>query len=122
MFESIRVGDVLQFVGFLVGGAIFFFGMRQKIELIGQRLGFLENTVKNETEAQKRQLDKQSIEIGKLGELLVQMGRYEERMLRYDDRILIMQREIEGLKNGQGWINGPRLANAGAGPGGALVP
>lgn len=93
MFESVRIGDVISLLGFLVGGAVFFFGMRQKIELLGQRLGFLEKTVEKATTEQNEKIDK-------LSELLIRMGRYEERMLRYDDRLISMSREIEGLKNG----------------------
>lgn len=102
MFESVRAGDVLQLLGFLAGGAFFFFGMRQKIELIAQRLGFLEKTVEKATN-----------EIGKLGELLIKMGRYEERMLSYDAHIILLRKEVEELKHGEGFINSGRLANAG---------
>lgn len=109
MLESIRIGDVISFVGFLVASSVFFFGMRQKIELIAQRLGFLETTVKNETEAQNRKIDS-------FGELLIKMGRYEERMLRYDDHMLLMRKDIDALKHGEGFINSGRLANAGNPP------
>lgn len=102
MLESIRMGDVLQFVGFIIGGAFFFFGMRQEIKLVAQRLGFLEKKV-----------DLVTNEIGKLGELLVQMGRYEERMLRYDEHMILMRKEIDALKHGEGFINSGRLANSG---------
>lgn len=113
MLESIRVGDMLSFLGFLLGGAVFFFGMRQKIELVAQRLGFLEDTVKKETAEQNKKLDAQSAEIGKLGELLITMGRYEERMLRYGEDVLLIRREIDALKHGEGFINSGRLANSG---------
>lgn len=110
---SIRTGDLISLFGFLVGGAVFFFGLRQRIELVAQRLGFLEDTYKRETDAQNHKIDTQSQEISKLGELLIQMGRYEERMLHYDERFILMKKEIEDLRHGQGFINGPRLANAG---------
>lgn len=117
MFDaSFRVGDVISFLGFFAAGLIAYFrrdaNVDKKLDLATQRIGFLEDTVKKETDAQNRKIDTQSIEIGRLGELLIKMGRYEERMLRYDDHILMMKREIDELKHGQGFVNGPRLANA----------
>lgn len=97
----IRPGDLLSFMGFLIAGAVFFFGLRQRIELVAQRLGFIEESHKM-----------QASEIVKLGELLIQMGRYEERMFAYDQRIIALGKRVDDLQHGQGFINGPRLATA----------
>lgn len=110
---SLRAGDIVSFLGFLIAGVGVLYSMRGRIDLIAQRLGFLEDTVKKETEAQNRKLDTQSVEIGRFGDLLIKMGRYEERMLRTDEIIILMQKQIEELKHGQGFINSDRLANAG---------
>lgn len=110
---TIRSGDIASFLGFLIAGLGVLWKARGQIDLIAQRLGFLEDTVKRETDAQNRKIDSQSIEIGKFGELLVKMGRYEERIARTDQDISLMRKQIEELKHGQGWVNGDRLANAG---------
>lgn len=99
---SFRIGDIISLFGALGGGALIFFGLRERVELISQRVGFLEKTV-----------EKATTEIGKLGELLIKMGRYEERMLSYDEHIILLRKEVEALKHGEGFINSGRLANAG---------
>lgn len=109
---SLRAGDIVSFLGFLVAGLGVLYSMRGRIDLIAQQLGFLESTVKKETDAQNRKIDMQSAEIGRFGDLLIKMGRYEERMIRTDELIVLMQRQIEELKHGQGFINSDRLANA----------
>lgn len=113
---NIRVGDIFSFVGFLAAGLIAFVrrdaGIDKKLDLAIQQLGFLEETVKRETDGQNKKFDTQSIEIAKLGELLIQMGRYEERMISQDKHLVQMRKELDELKHGEGFINGPRLANA----------
>lgn len=111
-----------------------YFGLRQTVALMLQRVGFLEKkiddktkiledkigektddleeTLKRETDAQNRKIDTQSTEIGKLGELLIKTIRHEERLARQDEHILLIRKEIDDIKHGQGFINGPRLANA----------
>ncbi len=135
MFENLRPEFWLQ-AGFYVAGLFLaYFGLRQTVALILQRVGFLEvkidektaalenkiedktdsleESLRRETDAQNRKIDMQSIEIGKLGELLVKTIRHEERLARQDEHILLLRREFDDLKHGQGFINGPRLANAG---------
>ena len=93
---SIRAGDVISFAGFAGAGLGFLFTIRSEIKLLAQRMGFLEKT----TEEQNEKIDKQSEEIGKFGELLTLMGRYEERMG-------YMRRDIDDLKHGRGYIINP---------------
>ena len=90
---SLRFGDIVSFLGFFGGGLTVILMMRSDIKVLAVRLGFLEKT----NEEQNRKIDKQSAEIGRFGDTLAMMGRYEERML-------IMRREIDELKHGRGFI------------------
>lgn len=95
---SIRFADVLSIVGFLTVAVGAVMVMKGDIGLLGLRLAHLEDTVKKETEIQNKKIDKQSEDIGRFAELLNMMGRYEERMIN-------MQREINDLKRGRGFIS-----------------
>jgi hypothetical protein len=134
MLESLRPEFWLQLVGYAAMLIVAYFGLRQTVALVLQRVGFLEKKIdektsaleakiedktedledalKRETDAQNRKIDMQSTEIGKLGELLVKTIRHEERLARQDEHILLLRKEFDDLKHGQGFINGPRLANA----------
>lgn len=90
---TLRAGDLVTFMGFVIGGLSVVFMMKSDIKLLAQRLGFLEDT----TEAQNRKIDKQSEEIARFGELLILMNRYEERMAG-------IRREVDELKRGRGYI------------------
>jgi len=94
---SLRLGDIVAFLGFALGGLSVIFMMKSDLKLLAQRLGFLERT----TEEQNKKIDMQSMEIAKLGELLTLMGRYEERIAN-------MRREINELKHGRGFILPPQ--------------
>ena len=97
---SLRFGDVVSFLGFALGGLSVIFMMKSDIRALALRLGFLEETVKKETDGQNRKIDKQSEEIGKFAELLTLMGRYEERMSN-------MRKHIDELRHGRGFIVPP---------------
>lgn len=134
MFENLRPEFWLQAGFYAIMSLGVFFGLRQTVALMLQRVGFLEkklddntkgleekieektddleDTLKRETDAQNRKIDTQSVEIGKLGELLIKTIRHEERLARQDEHILLIRKEIDDIKHGQGFINGPRLANA----------
>lgn len=103
---SVRIGDILQIVGFAAVGVGFFMRLTQKIEQLGLRLGFIEQTVAQETTAQNKKLDE-------LGALLVNQARYEERLIAQQNQITLCLKQLDEIKHGQGFINGPRLANAG---------
>ena len=135
MLEGLRPEFWLQLIAYIAMLVVAYFGLRQTVALVLQRVGFLETKVdekaaaleskiedktdilqeslKRETDAQNRKIDMQSIEIGKLGELLVKTIRHEERLARQDEHILLLRKEFDELKHGQGFVNGPRLANAG---------
>lgn len=83
---SLRFGDVVSFLGFALGGLTVIFMMKSDIRALALNLGFLEKTV----ESLEKTVDHQSKEIGRFGELLNLMGRYEERMI-------VMRREIDDI-------------------------
>ena len=93
---SLRLGDVVSFLGFALGGLSVIFMMKSDIKLLAQRLGFLERV----TEEQNRKIDKQSEEIGEFGKLLTIMGRYEERMGA-------LRRDLDELRHGRGFVVPP---------------
>lgn len=102
---DIRAGDVISFVGFLVAGILAFGRRDTKIALVVQELGFLKENIEQESAVQNKKLDE-------LGELIAQNIRIEERMRTYDANLLLLRQDMERMKNGEGFINGPRLANA----------
>ncbi len=103
---SIRLGDIVSFSGFAIGGLSVIFMMKGDIRALGLRLGFLEETVKKETKAQNEKIDKQSDEIGKFGEQINTVGRHEERML-------MLRRDVEDLRRGRGYIVPPPIQESG---------
>lgn len=135
MFENLRPEFWLQLIAYAAMLVVAYFGLKQTLALAVQQIKFLkekideikasleskiedktgdlEETLKRETDAQNRKIDLQSVEIGKLGELLVKTIRHEERLARQDEHILLLRKEFDDLKHGQGFINGPRLANSG---------
>lgn len=90
---SFRLGDILSFVGFALGGLSVIYMMRSDINALGIKLGFLKETV----DEQKDKIEAQNKEIARFGELIHQMGRYEERFLG-------LQRQIDEMKRGEGLI------------------
>ena len=94
---TIRLGDVVSFLGFCLGGLSVIFMMKSDIRALALKLGFLQDTVKNENKAQNDKIDRQSKEIARFAELLTLMGRYEERFIG-------LQKQIDDLKHGRGFI------------------
>ena len=105
-WSPIRIGDIVSFSGFAIGGLSVVFLMKSDIRVLGVRLGFLEETVKKETEAQNEKIEKQSNEISRFGDHLNSMGRFEERML-------MLRRDVEDLKRGRGYIVSPPVQESG---------
>lgn len=97
MIWDFRVGDVMSFLGYFGGTLIFLMTMKGELKLLAQRLGFLENTVKDETKEQNRKIDS-------LSELLMKMVRFEERMANFDTRLTGQGKEIQEMKHGDGII------------------
>ncbi len=83
---SLRFGDIVSFLGFVIGGLSVIFMMQNKIDKVAMGLSYLTKTV-----------DGQSLEIARFAELLNLMGKYEERFST-------LRREIDELKRGDGWI------------------
>lgn len=102
MLESLRPEFWLQLIAYVAMLVVAYFGLRQTVAVLSSRLGSLET-----------QMTVQNTKIDKLEGLFIQSARYEERQAHADEHILLLRKEIDGLKNGQGFINGPRLANAG---------
>ena len=86
-FWHVNLGNILTIVSFLLGGIWFISTMRNSIELLAQRLTQVEAS--NED---------QRLEIKKLGEILVTLGKYEERFLRVEGH-------IDDLRRGRGFID-----------------
>jgi hypothetical protein len=85
---SINLGNLLTIASFVVGGIVFIMQMRSMISIVELRLRALESS--NE---------QQNIEIKKLGDILVTLGKYEERFLRIEGM-------IDDLRHGRGLIVG----------------
>src|SRR5437879_13367034 len=91
----------LQLAAYATMIAVAYFGLRQTVVVISSRLGGLE-----------AQVTVQNIKIDKLEDLFIKSARYEERQASADQHIVLIRKEIDELKHGQGYVNGPRLANA----------
>jgi hypothetical protein len=87
---SLRFGDIVSFLGFVIGGLSVIFMMQNKIDKVAMGLAYLTKTV-----------DTQSLEISRFAELLNLMGKYEERFAT-------LRRELDELKRGNGWIRNER--------------
>ncbi len=102
MFENLRPEFWLQLVGSACMLVAAYFGLRQTVAVLTSQFSSLQT-----------QMTAQNTKIDKLEELFVQSARYEERQVNTDKHILLIRKEIDDLKHGQGYINGPRLANSG---------
>jgi len=90
---SIRISDIFTVLGFFCGGLSVIFMMKSDVRALGMKLGYLKETV-----------DKQSVEIGRMAELLTIMGRYEERMKAVRDDVASLKSDINELRHGNGFI------------------
>jgi hypothetical protein len=90
---SIRIGDLVGLVGFIAGGVSGAILLGRNVERVVARVEGLETGLTSTNE----KIDKQSEEIGKLGEVITMIGRFEERFLG-------LRREIDDLKRGRGFI------------------
>ncbi len=107
----------LQLFAYAVMIIVAYFGLRQTVAVLTTRLDSLEEKVDEKTTALEESLKSetavQNAKIDKLGELFVQSARYEERQANADQHIVLLRKELDEIKHGQGFINGPRLANSG---------
>jgi len=101
MLEGLRPEFWLQLIAYVAMLVVAYFGLRQTVAVLSSRLGSLET-----------QMTVQNTKIDKLEGLFIQSARYEERQANADQHILLLRKEIDELKHGQGYVNGPRLANA----------
>lgn len=98
---SFRAGDLVTVVGYIFVGLSVIFMMRNDIRSLAVKVSFLKDTV-----------DKQSIEIGKFGELLTIMARFEERLVAIRSDMQQLRKDIDELRHGKGFI-GVDLARKG---------
>ena len=103
---SFRLGDVISVGMFAATGMSAIFVMRGSIRELAVRVGFLEETVKTETAKQNNKIDRQSNEIGKLGEIVTTQG-------RFDERLMTLRRDVDELRHGRGWIVPPPVKGSG---------
>ncbi len=103
---SFRLGDVISVAMFAATGISAIFVMRSDIKTLAIRVGFLEDTVKTETANQNRKIDKQSEEIGKLGEIVTTQG-------RFDERLVMLRRDVDELRHGRGFVVPPPVHGTG---------
>jgi hypothetical protein len=83
---SVNLGNLLTIASFIIGGIVFVMSMRNMLSLVELRLKALETSNEN-----------QNIEIKKLSDILVTLGKYEERFLRVEGM-------IDDLRHGRGII------------------
>lgn len=107
-WAPIRIESILTFIGFALGGLSvaygFVYSTRNKFDQITLKLGHIVDTFKIETINQNSKIDKQSLEIEKLAQLLIIMARYEERFISQQSGLDRMQNEIDMLRRGEGLI------------------
>mgnify|MGYP001593506174 FL=1 len=103
---SFRLGDVISVAMFTATGMSAIFLMRGKLGELAVRIGFLEETVKTETADQNHKIDKQSSEIGKLGEIVTTQG-------RFDERLMTLRRDVDELRHGRGFVVPPPIKGSG---------
>lgn len=103
---SFRLGDVIAAGMFAATGMSAFFMMRGSMKELAIRVGFLENTVKTETAEQNQKIDKQSNEIGRLGEIVTTQG-------RFDERLMTLRRDVDELRHGRGFVVPPPIKGTG---------
>lgn len=83
---SVNLGNILTIISFLVGGAFFIAMIKSSIGIIDMRLIALEKSN-----------DNQNVEIKKLADILVTLGKYEERFLR-------LEGQLDDIRHGRGLI------------------
>ena len=83
---SINLGNLLTIASFLVGGIVFVMMIKATMQVIDVRLSAVEDSN-----------IQQNLEIKKLADILVTLGRYEERFLR-------MENMIDDIRRGRGFI------------------
>lgn len=83
---SVNLGNLLTIASFIIGGIVFIMQLRSMIGIVELRLQALEKSNEN-----------QNLEIKKLGDILVTLGKYEERFLRVEGM-------IDELRHGRGMI------------------
>ena len=103
---SFRLGDVISVAMFSATGMSAFFMMRGSVDKLAVRVGFLEDTVKTETAKQNNKIDKQSNEIGRLGEIVTTQG-------RFDERLMTLRRDVDELRHGRGFVVPPPIKGSG---------
>lgn len=85
---TINLGNILTIAGFIVGGWVFIWAMRSRLDVLTVEIRVLkENSVEQ---------NKQLIEFAKA---LVSLARQEER-------VSALERRIDDLRHGKGWITG----------------
>ena len=92
-FWSFRFGDIISVLGFIGGGLAGAFLLGKNVDRVVNRVDSLEAGLSSTND----KIDRQSVEIGRLGEVIVLIGRFEERFLG-------LRREIDDLKRGRGYI------------------
>ena len=107
-WSPIRVADIISIASFMFAGFAGVLVVKYDMRILALKFGFLEETVKTETEKQNSKIDKQSQEISKFGELLALMGKFEERFLMYEERHQMIRKHIDELRHGIGWIVSPQ--------------
>jgi hypothetical protein len=88
---SLRLGDLVSFLGFAGGGLMGVYIMKRDIHTLSLQFGFLEKSVADVHKSQNEKIDQQSAEISRFAELLNLMGRYEERMI-------VMRRDLDDFE------------------------
>ena len=83
---SVNLGNILTIASFIIGGIVFIMSLKNMLSVVEVRLMALEKSNEN-----------QNIEIKKLGDILVTLGKYEERFLRVEGM-------IDELRHGRGMI------------------
>lgn len=83
---TVNLGNLLTIIAFLVGGTSFIQIMKGQVSYLASRLEVVE------------------VELKKLSEILVKLGRQDERLTAMDKRVMAIENDLRDLRRGKGFI------------------
>jgi hypothetical protein len=87
---TISIGNIFEIGSIIGGGFAVFFTLKNNVA-----------TLKEDVEAMQK-------EIKKLGEVLIDLARFDEKLSNLDRRVTVHDKKIDEIQHGDGFIRGPR--------------
>jgi len=98
---SITLGTIIELSAFIVGGIVTLAVLKNMVTALKEEM----SASKRET---KEQIAAIQVEIKKMGEILIDMARFEEKLLNLDKRVTTHGRKLDDLSRGDGFVRGHR--------------